>query len=295
MDMSVYKKAYAAAEDMLDSLNKGDRKWTNTACVAIVFDEKHTISTNQACHAGLQWSGWGGVGGGALAAVSALMKPQDGNVLDEEEALMFLDWLLNRSPYSETFITKSAHEALRTKFIISDAFHPSNLMAAGQVASRRLWEYETVARVFCDLVKAGVNEDLAFYMGHCYLGNFNRAGKVSWGGCRAGHCSLSTELFGKAELLAFMQHKVVNPNATYNENCNYLGYDKLYGCKKPGELSIGSWVHQNINYNAGGVFEKVNPFPPDVGADVGKCSYEHLIESFAAFQPTLFKYIGWTE
>lgn len=294
MDMSVYKKAYAAAEDMLNYLNKGDRKWTNMACVAIVFHKKHTISTNQACHAGLQWSGWGGVGGGALAAVSALMKPRDEAILTEEEALMFLDWLLNRSPYSETFITKSAHEALRTKFIISDAFHPSNLMAAGQVASRRLWEYEDVVRVFCDLVNAGVNEDLAFYMGHCFQGNFNRTGKTSWGGMRAGHCSINTEYMGKKELLSFMKHELVTPNKTYNESCAYNHYDSMYGTKKRGEKSIGSWVHDNITYIAG-KFEKVNPFPPDKAYDEGRCSYPDLIKCFAEFQPTLLKHIGWTE
>lgn len=292
MDMETYRKVINARDAMLKALNNKERHWTQCACVAIVNTEKHIISTNQACHYGLKE----GVISNAVATVSGLMKPPEGETLGEDEAILFLDWLLNRSPYASTFITKSAHEALFHKAIISDAFTPSNLMAAGLVASRSLWEFPIHGRVFCDLAKAGVNEDLAFFLAHLYSGTFNHTGKVSFGTYRAGHCAMNPGVMGKAELKNYLEHNVIKPNNNFNESRNYSGYDGMYGSSR---APIKDWIHDNFPYKKVVAAAKVaNPFPKDKLAhgDDGKgCSYEDLIKGAVEFQHKLFEYIGFKQ
>lgn len=288
MDMNVYRKAVAAREEMLGMLNKGKRRWNNMACIAIVFEDSVHVSPNQACHAGLHNNYDGNKDKGALAVVSALMQPSM-DILSEEEALMFLDWLLNRSPYASTFVTKSAHEAIYYKATISDAFTPSNLMAAGMVSSRRLWEYAFVTRVFCDLVKVGVNENLAYWLGHIAAGAFNRSGSFNWGTGKAGHCSVDTYISNPASLKAFLEHKPANLNKTYNESMWYNSYHEMFG---EGTGGIASWIHDNFPYKAQEEVKKVNPFKKDV-VDDKSCSYQYAIKTMATFQHTILEHIGY--
>jgi hypothetical protein len=293
MDMTTYRKIDAAKTDMLKHLNEGMRQWKNTACIAIVFEGNHHISPNQACHAGLHNNYDGNHERGALAVVSGLMKPSEKEMLDEDEAILFLDWLLNRSPYSETFITKSPYEALLTKTIVSSAHHPSNLMAAGLVASRRLWEYVNVARVFCDLAKVGVNEDLAFYLGHIFSGTFNREGNVSYGACTAGHCSINPGVMGDEELKNFLEHKPVKLNKTYHEYFRYTGYDSMYGNSTN---TVRKWIHDNFPYKGPvAADKKVNPFGRDPGVGAASCTYDHLIKTTVEFQHLIFERIGFKQ
>lgn len=291
MDMVLYRKIFAARDEMIAELNAGNRNWTDCACINIVFDTHTHISPNQACHAGLANTYEGNKPSGAQAVVSGLMKPSAKEMLDEDEALLFLDWLLNRSPYSETFITKSAHEALYYKAIISSAHHPSNLMAAGMVASRRLWEYVNIARVWCDLVKAGVHEDLAFYLGHIFSGKFDRTGNVSYGGLSSAHCSMNPNVMGIEEVKNFLNHKVVKPNKTYHESKQYHGYDNMYGM---GNGSVRQWIHKNFPYKPAAKAEKVNPFAPDDDG-LGKCGYDHLIKTTVEFQHRIFEHLGYNQ
>lgn len=284
MDMEQYKLIIAGRDHMLGELSSGRSRWTACACICAVKEgSKPVVSTNQACHAGLSQFNTG-----SLAIVSALMKPGR-DMLDEDEALLFLDWLLNRSPYSQVFITKSAHEALLHKAIVTRTDVPSNLMAAGLVASRRLWEYQEVARVFCDLVKAGVDEDLAFWLGHIARVSFNRSGNADWNGVRNGHCSMDSRSFNAAGMRNWLSHKPTSLNALYKDKVTYYGYASMFG---HGD-GLDTWVHNNFPYTKG--VKSANPFPMDraVGDPGKSCKYEDLIKGMVEFQHKIFDHIGW--
>lgn len=292
MDKDIYSKIMVGREELLTALNKGERSWSSTAAINIIFPDSTHVSPNQACHAGLSNIYDGNHKKGSVAVVSALMKPQKTTTLDEEEAYHFLDWLLNRSPYSTTFITKSADEALYYKAIISSSDHPSNLMAAGLVASRRLWEYPHVARVMVDLAKVGVNEDLAFYLGHIFRGSFDRdGGNNDWGGYTSAHCSIDPCIMGKEQLLNFLNHKPVNLNEWFSKKNSYHGYDAMYG--------VGgrycSTICKNFPYKGAGTAVNVNPFPIGAGQAVEKdksAPYQDLIDLMADYQHTILEDIG---
>lgn len=281
MDMTLYKRCLEAR----DQLTKDIKDWGVMTRIAIVREKNIYLSTTTICHAGLRLGGYGREEKGGLAVVSALMKP-GGDELYEDEALLYLDWLLNRSPYSEVFITKSPHEALATKMIIADGSKPSNLMAAGLVASRRLWEYSYIARVFCDLAKAGVNEDLAYYLGHISSTSFDTKGNFNWGTYKSGHCSLNPGVFGPKELKNFIDHKPISLNKPYSESSDYDGYDGMYGTNRGDH--IGGWIHKNFPYGDNDK-KGVNPFA--AAGKVKTCSYEHAIKTMAEWQHVLFKHI----
>lgn len=293
MDKDIYSKIMVGREELLTALNKGARSWSNTAAINIIFPDSTHISPNQACHAGLSSNYNGNKKSGSVAVVSALMKPRKTTTLNEEEAYHFLDWLLNRSPYSTTFITKSADEALYYKAIIASSNHPSNLMAAGLVASRRLWEYPHIARVMVDLSKAGVNEDLAFYLGHIFRGSFNRTGgNNDWGGSSSAHCSIDPNIMGEEQLFNFLNHKPVNLNEWFSKKNSYYGYDAMYGMGK----GYGDTIHKNFPYKgAAKAAVNVNPFPVAAIGGVEKdksATYQDLIDRMVDYQHTILEDIG---
>lgn len=295
MDIASYRQIMDGRAELLKALEDGKRQWGRCAAINIIFPDSTHISPNQACHAGLDNEYEGNKQKGSIAVVSALMKPV-GDLLDEEEAYHFLDWLLNRSPYASTFITKSAEEALYTKTTISSSFHPSNLMAAGMVASRRLWEYPMVARVMVALSKAGVNEDLAFYLGHIVRGKFDMKGNFDFAGCLSGHCSIDPCIMGGKELLRFLNHDVLKPNKTYHESRKYNGYDAMYGTRSGKDISMASFIHSKFPYKGAKEAVNVNPFPVDLGGDKNKSTtYEELINRMVDFQHTIFKEIGFVK
>lgn len=289
MEMHLYRQIMAGREEMLAALNgtgKERRRWDDMACVNIIFDGSTHLSGNQACHAGLECRKVG-----AIAVVSALMKPRYGKILEEEEALYFLEWLLNESPYSSTFITKSPEEALFYKSTISSAEHPSNLMAAGMVASRSLWEFPEVARFFVDMGKAGVQKDLAFYLALMLSCNWERKGNASWEAGDRGHVSMKPNLMGGNGLLNYLNHNVVKPNQPYNKSTSYGGYDYMYDT---GGIKVGQYLRDKFPFN-GKAEQKAGFFPADAGAADKKCKYEDLIQGMVEFQHTLFKEIGYEE
>lgn len=293
ISMALYKKAIEARDEMLDALKKGDRSWDRVTCINIVYEKgDNHLSAAQQCHAGLD-----NRRNGSFAVVNGLMRPNAASMLNEDEAFLFLDWLLNRSPYASTFITKDAMECIRTKTTISYSDVPANLMAAGQVASRRLWEYAYVARAFADLVKTGVNENLAFYLGHIFSGNFNRSGKCNWSASTAGHCSINPSAFDKKGLVNFLDGKPLNLTTNYSKNTDYGGYDDMFSRKfhsYGGVVDpINKWIHNNFPYVKGGKAEKVNPFPVAARGDDKGCSYEDLIKGMSDFQHKIFEHIGW--
>ncbi len=290
MDMALYTRAVEARDELI---KREKDNWSRVASIAIVKEKDVEYSTNHACHAGLMFNGYGRGGPGARAVVSLLMKPCPVTVemLYEDEALLFLDWLLNRSPYASTFITKSAHEALHHKATISTAYAPSNLMAAGMVASRRLWEYPVIARVFCDLVKAGVNENLSYYLAHIASTRFKCDGNIDWSNSNRGHCSIDTYSMGREEVKNFIENKPVKLNKDYAESCNYQGYDCMFGSCGGAARRLNQWVHKNFPYSGQVKAGGANPFAKAM-AGASQCKYEDGIRIMAEWQPTLMKYIN---
>lgn len=261
-----------------------------------VYKNHLMISTNQACHAGLQ-----SLHIGSIAVISGLQPKYKGNLINKKEGVAFLDWLLNRSPYSEVFVTKSAKDAIKNSCIIADSNYPSNLLAAGLVASRRLWEYSEIVIAWYDLVKAGMNEDLAYWVAHKAQCRSNRTGNIGFTGCQSGHCSMNPNLFDREALKAWLNHKVVNPNQTYSQSTHYNYYDRMYsnlGKLKGGgylvdapEDSIGYWLDNNF-YPKKKDGVNNNPFVKALPKVEGACKYADGIKAMAEFEKKIMEEVN---
>ena len=288
MDLSLDARTEVAAKALIDKLD-GNGRWNQNTCIVGVFekdDSKHKFSDNNACHAGLSSLVH------AKRIVNALMTGEGyatGRVLDKEVELWFVDYILNRSPYAETFITKDAKKALEQRYTVSSGDHPSNLVAAGMVALRRLWEYTYVAAAAYSLAKAGVNEDLAFLLGHTVsTGNNPHEGSAtSWTGCSSGHCSINPAVMGWKNVQNFLNHKVTKPNGLLSAGADYGGYDAMYGEHRA--ESCYKFVKENFPYALckGKVEVNLNPFVKAIPKrDEQNVPYAKAIEVMAKWANT---------
>ena len=231
MELTLDERTEAAAVELIERLDKKRLKWSmNAAIVGIYDDEKLRpyFSSNQSCHAGMSQLA------GCSRVVNALMTGEGyatGRVLSEEVELWFIDYILNRSPYAETFITKDAVKAREQRYTVSSGDYPANHVAAGMVALRRLWEYTYVAAATYSLAKAGVNEDLAFLLAHLVsTGNNPTDGAATtWSACHNGHCSVNPAAMDWPCVKNFLGHKITKPTGKLSAGANYYGYDGMFG------------------------------------------------------------------
>ncbi|MNU58871.1 hypothetical protein D3C71_480200 [compost metagenome] len=287
--LSLDEATDAAAKELIKRLDGNKLKWSmNTAIVGVKKNGATHFSTNQSCHAGL--------GGMAPCerVVNALMDGHgyaEGRGLSKEAELWFVDYILNRSPYAETFITKDAKLALEQKYTVSDGHHPANLVAAGMVALRRLWEYTWVLAAAYDLAKEGVNEDLAFLLGHTVATQSvpTDHSPTSWNSCTAGHCSVNPGVMDWPVVKNFLEHKVIQPKGLLSQGAGYMGYDGMYGQYK--HESYFSFVKNHFPYaRCTGSKEVVNlnPFMAAKQAEFkdNRVPYRKAIEVMAEWAKT---------
>jgi hypothetical protein len=262
-------------------------KWEqNAGCLFIDKDGEFEGVANHVCHANLR------ARGNVKIIINGLMIGTDygtnpGRVLRPEIELWFVDYILNRSPYSQIFIEKDAEKALAERVTVVSGDHPGNLVGAGLVALRRLWEYVFIAQAAYDLARQGVNEDLAFYLGHLMRTKNNTSAddSASWDNCQSGHCSLNPAMFRFENLRNFLDHNVTNPNSHYSKGGCYSGYDSMYG----GEYSeVRDYIKVNFPvhlYKEQATAPSLNPFlaaKPVVGGN-NTTTYAKAIEVMATW------------
>lgn len=213
-------------------------KWVdNAGCIFIDQDGTFGRYDGHVCHANLR------NGKGSKFIINGLMigtsyGSNPGRILAPEIELWFVDYILNRSPYSAIFVEKDAEKALKERMVVVSGDHPGNLIGAGLVALRRLWEYVFVTQAAYELAKAGVNEDLAFFLGHLMQtkNNSGPADSASWTACTSGHCSLNPNYWDFKALKNFLEHNIQSPQQNYSKGGNYTGYDAMYGGDYGGTL-----------------------------------------------------------
>ncbi len=107
---------------------------------------------------------------GAKYVLSAVMKPH----MDKDDVPIFIDWLVNRSPYAAVFVDKDVQSILKYGYLV-DADHPSQFIASALMASRFPTEAytgsDTFARrclVWKELLTIGCTENEAYFFAHMY-------------------------------------------------------------------------------------------------------------------------------
>lgn len=254
LNTAQWRRIRKAGMEMLEDLTEsktmvGNSSRWEVACISIVGNSGGIISDNQACHAGMS-NGDYPVNPFAIVNSIQKVKVKDG------EAIRYLDWLLNRSPYADTFLSKSAARVLKQQYSVSRADYPSNILVGGLIATRRLWEYEGVAELWDSLVKAGMSENMAYLVAHC--GRI-ADGCVDWTYARSGHTSIDVFIMDGNAVKAFLKGSPVLVEDSWSSSETYRHIDKSWGLK----VSLG--IHETLvmmlkNYTKPPT-KSNNPFP----------------------------------
>lgn len=137
----------------------------------------------------------------------------------------FIDWLLNRSPFSSVFITKSSDIAMRKRRVVLSAKHPTNLLQAGLIASRTIKEWPYKLNMWYELTERGVEESLAFAISHPFQMDATKV-FIDTGFC--GHCVFDSDSHTVGTIKNFTENKPVHLTENYEVNRNYQGVHALF-------------------------------------------------------------------
>lgn len=181
-----------------------------------------------------------------------------GRILPKEVEVWYLDWLLNRSPYADAFITKDAVKALEERIVVSSGDHAGNYIGGSIVSLRLLWEHTYAAQAAYDLHQAGVAEHLAFLLGHTIQveRKIKEDSVTEWSANTSWHSSIDVGCMGFKGIKAFFKHKptYVSDNI-YSKAGQYEGYSRMY--QSEGE-SLTDCIRHNFPFH----LYKDGPPPP---------------------------------
>lgn len=233
-----------AKEQLIKAVGK--RK-DNAAAAFIGEDGKIEVTGGYVCHAFLNYHK-------AKIIVNSLQEgsgygDNPGRVLAPEVEHWFVDYMLNRSIYKDAFITKDATQALAEGVVLIDGDKPGNLVGGAAVGLRRLWEHVYVARAAYDLVQQGVNEDLAFAIGHTIQApsDINPATNVSWSANLNWHTSLNPDSLGWKGLKNLLAHKF-KPTDKYSLTGQYRNYSDMFAEQGDGG-GLVAIIRKDFPYN----------------------------------------------
>jgi hypothetical protein len=146
-----------------------------------------------------------------------------------EDRHAFIDYIINRSPYSPAFVAKDrmlpdnpAENVFGKTVCRTDV--PANLIAAGLTAIRMAWEYKgDAAQVWHLLTKAGCDEDLAYAFAF-QIKTLNHRSVVLEARSE-GHSSWDGKQFTEKMLSNYLNWQLVKVKDNYLDQCS----DKAYG------------------------------------------------------------------
>lgn len=148
-----------------------------------------------------------------------------------EDIIVYYDWLFNRSPLRSAFLTKKADKALDRGYVITSCKPAANLMQSANVALRQPWEqHSIVVDVFAGLVRAGVNENLAFVLSH-YV-NYDRNNPTLNSAPGGMHRVFDWNMASKESVSRWINDELTNRTESYRTNNNFSGGDNLIAMQK---------------------------------------------------------------
>jgi hypothetical protein len=162
--------------------------------------------------------------------------------LTGEEAVKFLDYLANRSPYADAFLMKDADFMWGIKTMAFDPACWGNLMVGGMIAARSVYHVQPIVKVWCALTDAGMNEELALFIATgCH---FKATGngfdiKAVASQSYTGHAHLNTNAFDLQSLWNFLDKDPKFLTPPFVENNKYYGLHITFlGSKRRGIADV---------------------------------------------------------
>lgn len=286
-----------ALSRVVDELTRYTRiKEYNATVVFVTKSDKIVTTDYHACHAALAHNKIDSlVHGGQLKYVCSSIQSnnpgyKNSSIADKK---LYLDYLMNRSPYSQAFKCKDVEWCFEHGFVIGNINTPSNILAAGLVHTRRMWEFTHIVRVFALLVKAGMCEDLAFLLAYSTSIKSELGNEFRWHGSSLQHHAIHTEDMGKGNVLNYINRSYLKLNEPYKKSTNYYGYaEDLFGAGKGSKLL--PFLRDNCSTFTTVKVKQTNPFAKAKldASNTNWLSLTDLAANATMVQDKLYQWLG---
>ena len=208
--------------------------------------------------------------------ISSVVQDQDFNA-SKEASEIWLDFLANRSPVADVFITKDVKDMIKNGAVF-DCRYPSNAVQFALIATRQPWEYAARVETF-KVLKELIPERYAFLISHYASGSIKDG--INWRNLSSGHSLFNGAHLDKNTIVNFVHGGFAQVNLPFNEVQRYNGVFNLFGKVNYEE----SWLKDEL-----GEFKSINkssnPF------EIPKPKVEQAIEYAVATYKKLIKLIG---
>ena len=163
----------------------------------------------------------------------------------------FLDWMFNHGPYADAYVTKSGQQAIDDEWFVIDCTKPNNIVLGAAMGARCVSEHHQVVTTFNDLVELGVNDRLAFMLGHMIQGGRGRRGVVDWNAGYAEAKVLQPDFFGKDEVLNLIANTPTYTGPAFNVDNDYKRVQSMWGSRGGSvENPLRKFLHSNFDVKA---------------------------------------------
>lgn len=208
----------------------------------------------------------------------------------------YYDWLLNRSPFSDVFISSDSKQVLDDEFLLLGCQHPRNVVVAACIAHRYLWEETKVVPVWASLVDAGMDEDGAFVLAHTISIPYNYVNNledVLASLCIEGQNSNHTVFGGllyKTCLTNFRAHKMsqINKEPYTKTKSKHLAesVQEIFITKTLSYTACVEFVFKVVREFLGAPVQS-NPNPFNRRRITNKYKYKDVIEAYVKAYPAI--------
>lgn len=246
-----------------------------TARYAFIYNNgKIVVSQNTACHHSVMSLGRDD----KLKTQSIVTcingpKAQDAH-LTKEESVQFYDWLLNRSPYANAFVSKDADESFnKHKYAVMNVSAPANMLQGALITTRQPWEHHNVVKVFCKLVDRGVDENTAYILGSLF--RESTGDSLTYGMQMAGHFNLDLAVMKVADCISFVRNTPYKLTKPFNEGGEPMAvHDMFIGKGKDSARNYAKKLVGLAGAKKGTL--QTNPFAAAKRVETESVSYDDL-------------------
>lgn len=241
-------------------VNKTYGKFCCSAYTILLEDGTHSGEHSTACYGGLSNAA---VRNKKPIAVVNQLQTRYGSYygrLPKGTAKAYLDWLINRSVFSDTFYEKDVDKILEEEIWVTRCDIPGNIMVAAMTCLRALTESDRSCRsgeVFLPLVQAGCTEEFAFVLGH-----FMKDGQLKTDSYDSHHCMFNWGGMKTGTVVNFLNKKFIKPrDFNFDVDKMYSGVHDLFS---GGGSVFSTWLietYKSVKAGAETVEKKeTNPF-----------------------------------
>jgi len=238
--MAVFRRTNAIIKEMREVREEGEKKGgVSNYCFA--FANGFLRQLRRPCHASLKRFASEGAREGLVDlqyVLDSYHKAGSGCFTNEQEEVAYIDYLANRSPWREAFLTKNANTIHKEGAVLS-AEVPANVVGAACIAGRQLWEYSYSIKAFNDLVEKDMKESVAFLVCLSLHRTELDKDKVHIITCGENHMVVTQELGVGGGYKNFLDDNIITRRTLLKENGDYYGINSMFSDNKiNGQISL---------------------------------------------------------